>query len=128
MKRLYRNISTVNAALQKTPKVFNSIRVNLPVNVSLRMVDNLVRVIIRKVIVRTKRVTVDRRTSFNVLSDFAVKRAALSVRDYHRSDLAVTLKQAHNSNLARSLVSSSARGGKLSYTPCQRRTVHIASL
>ena len=46
MERLNRNISPFEAALQETPKVFNAVRVNLTINVLLRMVNHLMDVII----------------------------------------------------------------------------------
>src|SRR5687767_5474024 len=101
---------------------------NLPVNISLGVIDNLMRVFILKLSVRAQRIAVDRGASFNVLGDFTVKRTTLSVRDYHRSDLTVALQQAHHSDLASSLIASSARSSKCSYALRQSGTVHIPRL
>src|SRR5882762_3454120 len=43
MEWLYRNIGAFQSALEQTPKVFESIGVNLSLNVPLRMVNCLVR-------------------------------------------------------------------------------------
>src|SRR5437879_1705796 len=106
MERLYRNISPVKSALEKRPKVFNSVRVNLSVNILFSMIDNLVSKIILQSAVRAKRISVDRRALLNMAVDFALKVSALSSRNDHSSHLAVTLKQAHHGNLACSLISS----------------------
>src|SRR5215472_16919154 len=41
---LYGNVSPFQPALQQTPKVFESVRVHLAVYVSIRVIDDLVRV------------------------------------------------------------------------------------
>src|SRR5205823_3332783 len=48
------------------------------------------------------------------------------VRDNHRADFTMPLKQSHNSNFASGLISSSSRRSKLRNPPSQRRLVHVA--
>jgi hypothetical protein len=45
VKRLNANVCTSDAALQQTPKVLNAVRVNLTVNVLLRVVNHLMNVV-----------------------------------------------------------------------------------
>src|SRR2546423_1404888 len=100
MERFDTHICATDRALQERPKVFNSVSVNLSVNVLLSMIDNIVDVGLAKLIVRAKRVAIDSRASFDVLTHFAVKRCALGIRYNHRPNLTMSRQQAHNGDLA----------------------------
>ena len=51
MKRLDTNVGSVDAALQQAPEVFKAVSVNLPVNVLLGMVNDLVGVLLSQSVV-----------------------------------------------------------------------------
>jgi hypothetical protein len=123
-----RNISSADGSLEQAPVVFNPVSVNDSVNLFLRVIDNFVGVIIIKLSVRAKSITIDSRASLYVLAHFAVKRFALGVRHNHSPNLAVTRQQAHNGDFTSGLVSTSKRSSKFSHTVSQRGTVHVPSL
>src|SRR6185312_2906174 len=121
-----RNISAADSALQERPKVFDPVGMDFAAHVLFRVVNHVMNVLLGKLAVRAKRVTVNGRASFYVLIDCAVKRFALSVRHNHSADLTVTFQQSHNSHLASGLISASTTGsGKFRHALCQNRLVHV---
>ena len=95
-------IRAIDAALEKTPEVFDPVRVDLAVNVFLSMVDHVVNIVVLHSIVRAKRIAIDSRSRFDMLRYFCVQGLAAHVRHNARSHFAVALKQSHHSNFARS--------------------------
>src|SRR6185312_15498849 len=73
MKWLDSYIRAFDASLEKRPKVFDSVSVNLSINVLLSVIDNAVNVFLSKLIVGAQRVCIDIRSGFDVLSNLAVK-------------------------------------------------------
>src|SRR5437879_2388336 len=116
MKRFDRYIRAFDASLEKRPKVFDPVRVNLSVNVFLCMIDNAVDKFLLKVPIARVAVAVHVRALLNMSRYMRMQRLGLSVRDYVRSHFAVTLKQPHNGNLA------STAGSKM----LALRSVHVA--
>lgn len=100
VKRFYRNVSTFDASLEQRPKVFNPVGVNVAVPVFVRVIDYVMDIFFVKLVVRAKRIAVDRRASFDVLADFAVKHSALGSLNGHCSDFAGAFQQTHYRNLA----------------------------
>jgi hypothetical protein len=100
VERLNAYIRAAKCPLQETPEVLNTVRVDVLPNVGFGVIDHMMNVLFVKLIVRAKRITVDRGTRFHVRRNFAVKRFPLGIRDNHRADFAVTFEQAHYSNLA----------------------------
>ena len=76
VKRFYRNVSASDRPFEKRPKVFNSVSVNLSVNVLFRVVNYIVNVVLAKRTVRAQRVSVDHRTLLNMLMNFTLKMVA----------------------------------------------------
>ena len=120
MERLNTYIGSTDAALQERPEVFESVGVNLSVNVCARVIDNLMRVIAGEPIVGKKFVGIKRRTGFDVFSHFLLQRALASVRHYVGPYLSAALQEAHNGDLVFSAGASDAA------TPLVN--VHVASL
>lgn len=83
MERFDAHIRAFDGSLQKTPEVFQSIRVNVAVDVRFRMVDYLMCVFVQ-IIVGFQRVGVEFRTWCNVLANLFVK-VMLSARANYRS-------------------------------------------
>lgn len=81
VERLDRNIGSVNAALQQTPKVFHIVRMNVALDIRNRMVNNLMSVVTRQPAIGKQRIGVESRTRFNMLSDFRLKRFTFPARD-----------------------------------------------
>src|SRR5580658_7709497 len=67
MKRFDAHIGSPDSALQKTPEVFESVGVNLSIDVLLRMVDYLVRVLLREIVIGLERITVERASGSDVV-------------------------------------------------------------
>jgi hypothetical protein len=63
MKWFDADIGSVQAALQKTPEVLQSVRVNLPIHILLGMVDNLMGKVLFQALIRFQRITVEIRSS-----------------------------------------------------------------
>src|ERR1044072_3590636 len=105
VKRLHRNIRALNRTLEKRPKVFDAVRVNVAAHVLFRVVGELVNVIRAQSEVRPEGGRVDFRTGFNVTSHFTLKSFRRPVEDNLCPDLAavaVTLKNAEHDRLAAS--------------------------
>jgi hypothetical protein len=105
VKRLNGDVRSLETALQQRPEVLATVRVNLPVNVRLSVIDHLMHVFGSKLVVRLQRVGVDVRARFDIQADASFKRVPLVVRDRCHTDLAVAgcavpLKQSHNGDLA----------------------------
>ncbi len=119
VKRFDADVSTLDHPLQQTPKVLNSVRVDLSVNVSLRVIDNAVNISVVKAIIRRMLVAVDVRAFFDMLTDSWLQNLSASSRNDHSPDFAaVSFKQAHDSNLPDE--TCSRQFGSLAF-------VHIAS-
>jgi hypothetical protein len=94
------NVGTFQLALEKTPEVFHSIGVNLPINVFFRMVDNLVlEALLPESYVGHERVRVDRAASFNVSANVGLQKMFLAIAHNCGPNLTTTLKDSLNSNL-----------------------------
>jgi len=87
MEWLDANVSAFQAAFEKAPEVFESVGVNLSVNVPFRMVNNFMRIMRGKKIVGCEGVGIDHTSSRNVFANLSVDGVLLSVRDYSRTDL-----------------------------------------
>src|SRR5439155_1307617 len=128
MKRFYADICAADGSLQARPKVFESVSVDIALNVLFRMIDDVMDVLLTKVAVRAKRIAIDGRSCFDVLYNFTVKMPPLRALNNHRADFPVTLKQTHHGNLTRGLVASGARRRKLRNASSQSGLVHVPSL
>src|SRR2546421_674057 len=80
-ERLDRCIRSLDATLEKRPKVFNSVRVNLAVNVLLRVVNDLMDVILMKSAVALPAVREQVRARLDVAPHFGVQGQLRSVAD-----------------------------------------------
>ena len=76
MERLDADIGSVDAALEQAPEVFQSVSVDLPVNVLDGVIDDLMRILASKTIVGKQGISVERRTGFDVLSHFRLQGAS----------------------------------------------------
>src|SRR6266496_959722 len=73
MKRLNVYISPANHSLEQRPKVFNSVSVDVPFNITLRMVDHVVDVFVAKMFVRWQRVSNQFRAFLDLFANLRVK-------------------------------------------------------
>src|SRR5580658_4780093 len=100
MERFDTNVGSADATFQQAPVVFESVRVNLSVNILNCMVNDLMSVIGCKAVVGKQEIRIERRSSFNMLTNFRLQEGLLAAGDYHRPNLAAALQDSHNSNLA----------------------------
>jgi hypothetical protein len=90
------NISSTQSALQQTPKVFETVRVNLPVNISDGVIYDLVGVLARQSFVREQRIAVESRAGLDVLSHFRLKSVFLSIPNNGGSHFPTALQNPHH--------------------------------
>src|SRR5271165_1824053 len=101
MKRLDSNVGSTKAALQERPEIFQTVRVNSPINVSLRMVHKLVNETIIEALVSDRVVAIDPRTVLHVLQDLVLQCLALHIGNDCGANLAkVAVKDALHYGLA----------------------------
>src|ERR1022692_588457 len=108
MERFDANISTREAAFQQRPEVFESVGMNLPVNVAMGMVDNLMRIVCCQSFIREQGVTVERSPGDYVLSDFVLQYCLATIRNNYRVNQPATFQDAHNGSLIASASTSDA--------------------
>ena len=100
MKRFDGYIGAIDATLQERPKVFDSVRMDLAVNIFFSMIDNVMHVLFVKPFIRRPAIREYMRSLADVSLDVILKRLLIGVSNNHRSDFAMTREQAHNGNLA----------------------------
>ncbi len=96
VERLGADVGAFQSALEETPKVFETIGVDLPVNVPFGMVNYLVRKILAQSLIREKCIGVNRTASRNVVSDFALDGSLAPIRNYRCTDLAPAFQDSHD--------------------------------
>src|SRR5438874_13249526 len=112
MKKFDRNISPFDAALEQRPKVFQSVSVNVPFRVTLRVINDLMHIFIGQLVVRAQRIGENFASLFNILangrinvvsSDAFNNLASHARRPFGR----VTFKQSEDNGLANNSASNS---------------------
>lgn len=102
----HRNVGALDGSLEQTPKVLQPVRVNAPLNVSLRMVDDLVLVFVSQGRVTAVLVRLKFGTFEHILADAGNELGPIdrgnNLHDHARSFLvlAVALKKPHDGRLA----------------------------
>src|SRR5882724_1032953 len=98
VERFDADIGAFQLALEQAPKVFESVGVNLPVNIPFRMVNNLVlESLLLKSLIGHERIGVDRASSFDVSADVSLQCVLFAIADYSGANLATTLQDSHDS-------------------------------
>ena len=120
VERFNRNVGTADTALQKTPKVLQSVGMYVPIDVGNGMVDHLMSVVSSESIVGSQRIGMERGPGFNVLSDFGLECMLLAVRNDGGTDLAATLNDSDNGGF----VFGASSGNPATTLP----DVHVAGL
>jgi hypothetical protein len=90
------DVGAFESALEKTPKVFESVGVNLPVNVAFGVVNDLVDKILVQSLIGKKGIGVDRAASSDVLPNFTLDRVLAPIRNYRCADLATAFQDSHD--------------------------------
>jgi len=100
MERLDRNIGSLQLALEQAPEVFETIGVNLSVNVLFGMVDHLMlETMILESLIGHERVGVDRATGLDVSANIGLQGMFLAIANDSGANLATTLQNAHDGGL-----------------------------
>src|SRR5438552_17048828 len=73
MKRFNIDVRSMQRAFEQTPKVFQTVCMNMPVRVALGVVDHATVVIALKIVVRHMRVRANGRALFNVFSNISAQ-------------------------------------------------------
>jgi hypothetical protein len=121
MERFDAHVGPINSTLQEAPEVFHPVRVNVPVNILLRVIDDLVRVLAVERIVGEKFIGDDFR-SFAHSHLYNVAEIVLAARldMLHMNTARLALKQSEHDLLSERPASVDALGAFAS--------VHVASL
>src|SRR5947208_13147914 len=99
MERFDTHVGSVKPAFQEAPKILQRVGVNDAIYVGNRMVDDLVRVLTFKTIVRFQVVTIERRASLDMFSHFILESFLFAVIDYGSPNLSAALQDSHDRNL-----------------------------
>src|SRR5271165_3608978 len=108
MKWFDTNVASSDAALQETPEVFESVGVNLPINVFLGVVNDFVGIFLSQSIVGCQSIGVQGRASFDVLFNASLECRSLSVWDYYSPNFAATRQRSKYNGLVFSASTSDA--------------------
>src|SRR5882762_3585022 len=101
VERLDIDVCSLESTLEQAPEVFESVGMNLSVNVGLSMVDNLVlESLVPQSLIGHQRIGVDRAASFNVSANLGLQVMFAASRNDVGANLAATLQNAHDSRLA----------------------------
>src|SRR5665213_1139572 len=99
VERFHADIGSLQAAFQETPEVLHAVSVDLPIHVSLSVINDRMGVFVQTVIGQ-KLVSVDSRARFHMLAHVLLNSLLASVRNDGSADLAVTLKNSGDDGLA----------------------------
>src|SRR6267378_2796445 len=100
MKGLYADVRSLQSALEQAPEVFQPVCMHLSINVTLGMVNDLVReVLLLQSLIGHERIGVDRALCLYVSADVALYCVFLAIRNHHHADLPATFQDTHNSRL-----------------------------
>ena len=86
------NVGSSDAALQQAPEVLESVRVNLPVNVLLGMVNDFVSIFLSQSVIGCQRIGVERRAGFDMLFNRGMESRTLAICDYRSANLSATFQ------------------------------------
>src|ERR1700722_11931926 len=100
MERFYANVCPFQAALEKRPKVLQSIGVNLAVNVSLCVIYDAVGEMFWQSDIGHKVIGIDGASGLDMLVNFTLKHGPFAIRHYGGSDFAFTVEQSENFGFA----------------------------
>jgi hypothetical protein len=89
-------VCSLESALEQTPKVFQSVCVNLAVNVSFRVVDHVVAVIANESVIRLQLVAEKGRASGNVILHFFMDCFLAAIRKNLCTDFATAFQDSHD--------------------------------
>ena len=97
MERLNADIGAFQLALEQAPEIFESVGVNLSINVAFRMVNDLVLESLGlESLIGHERIGVDRASRFDVSANVGLERVLFAIAHDSGANLATALKDAHD--------------------------------
>jgi hypothetical protein len=106
VEQLYRNVGSLQTSFKQAPKIFEPVRVDLPIDLFLSMVDNLMREVLIQAPIGNQLVSIDLRSFANMLFNDGLKSGFLPVLYYSRSYFAAALEHSHHDGLLKRVVLS----------------------
>lgn len=100
MKWLDADIGSLQSTLQQTPEIFESVGVDLSMNISLGMIDNLMSIVSRQESIRAEVVRINRSSSGNMFADFSDDCVFLAVSNDAGTDFSTPFQHAEYGGLA----------------------------
>jgi hypothetical protein len=99
MERFDAHIGSTDSAFQEGPEVFESVCVNLAVNVLFGVIYYAMSVVLCEPIIGLQRIAVESRTSSNVVSDLILNRFLFAIGNDCESNFTTALQHSHNDSL-----------------------------
>jgi hypothetical protein len=99
VERLDAHIGAVDSALEQAPEVFESVCVNLPIDVFDGVVNNLMGELTLQTIIGQKGIGVERGPGFHVLLDLRLERVLPAIRNHDGTHLPATFEDTHDGGL-----------------------------
>jgi hypothetical protein len=99
MEWFHGNVRAFQSALEKAPEVFQSVRVNLPINIALGMVNRLVNEIHIQSLLGQKRIGIDRALCFDMCANLPLQMVLATERNDSGSNFAPALQHSHYGQL-----------------------------
>jgi len=98
VERFNTDICALESALEQAPEVFESVGVNLPINVAFRVVDYLMlEILMLQALIGKKRVSVDRAASFHMAANLGLNDMLAASGNEAGANFATTFENAHHS-------------------------------
>ena len=90
------HVGSLDAALQETPEVFESVGVNLPVNVLLGMVDYLMlKILMLQALIGKQRIGIDRAVCLDVTANLSLHNVLAASGNHGSANFSTAFKNAH---------------------------------
>lgn len=120
VERLDAHIGSVDPALQERPEIFESVGVNLPLDVFLSVVNHFVAVLLRQTVIGLERIAVERGSSSNVGADLFLDCFLAAVGNDGEANFATAFQHSHHGGF---VLAASSGDSTLALID-----VHVASL
>jgi hypothetical protein len=100
MKGFHAHVGTFDSALQQAPEVFESVGVNLPVNVFLGMVNHMMlEILVFQSLIGKQRIGVNRAASLDVMANLSLKVMLAASGNHHCANFSATFHDAEHGSL-----------------------------
>src|SRR6185312_6564198 len=119
MKRFYSNVCSAKTALQQRPEVLYALSVYVALNVTVKMVHDLMSIVIAQCAIAWKFISHDSRTIGDIFAHDLIHQLSVALADDLGTNFSATLKHSENSSLGGVLTDSGhALTASLVHIPC----------